>query len=79
MGCGAVRPKAELLRIALSGDQVVVDPTATLPGRGAYVCDAACAERAVRRRALPRALRRTVETPPDFVDLVRLHGEEAHS
>jgi predicted RNA-binding protein YlxR (DUF448 family) len=61
-----------------AGPRVVVDPAARLPGRGAYVCDADCAERALKRRAVTRALRRTAEIPPDFVESVRLHGEKAH-
>jgi predicted RNA-binding protein YlxR (DUF448 family) len=50
--------------------RVVADPTARLPGRGAYVCNAACAEIALRRRALPRAFRRAVTTAPDFVESI---------
>jgi predicted RNA-binding protein YlxR (DUF448 family) len=73
-----VRPKAELLRLVEERGRVVVDPAAVLPGRGAYVCDADCAERAIRRRAIGRALRGGVEIPPDFVESVRLHGEKAH-
>ncbi|HSD79923.1 MAG TPA: YlxR family protein [Solirubrobacteraceae bacterium] len=68
MGCGRIRPKPELRRLAVSGDQVVVDPGGTLPGRGAYVCDAACARRALQRRALPRAFRRAVPPAPDLVE-----------
>jgi len=50
--------------------RVVADPAARLPGRGAYVCDARCAAEAVRRRALQRAFRRRVTTPPEFVDSI---------
>jgi predicted RNA-binding protein YlxR (DUF448 family) len=60
------------------GATVVVDPRATLPGRGAYVCGADCAERAVKRRVIGRALRHQADIPPDFVESVRLHGEKAH-
>ncbi|WP_407318290.1 YlxR family protein [Isoptericola halotolerans] len=38
--------------------QVVVDPRGNLPGRGAWIHpDLACLDLAVRRRAVPRALR----------------------
>ena len=85
MGCGRVAPKAALLRLAAvraeDGPEqvepgeaarhvVVADPAARLPGRGAYVCDARCAEAALRRRALPRAFRRPVKTPSDFVESI---------
>jgi predicted RNA-binding protein YlxR (DUF448 family) len=40
----------------------VVDADAVRQGRGAYVCDAACFEKAVASRALPRAFRRSVQT-----------------
>jgi predicted RNA-binding protein YlxR (DUF448 family) len=76
-----VAPKHSLLRLAAvrqapHGDdagavaRVVPDPAARLPGRGAYVCNAACAETALRRRALPRAFRRAVTTAPDFVESI---------
>jgi predicted RNA-binding protein YlxR (DUF448 family) len=84
VGCGRVAPKAALLRLAAvrpagassadvrgaTPDIVVADPAARLPGRGAYVCDARCAEAALRRRALPRAFRRPVTTPSDFVESI---------
>jgi uncharacterized protein len=68
VGCGRSAPKAELIRIALAGDKVVVDRAARLPGRGAYVHGRACADRAVARRAFGRAFRRAVAVPPDFVE-----------
>jgi predicted RNA-binding protein YlxR (DUF448 family) len=54
----------------LDGDRVVADPARTRPGRGAYVCNAACAEQALQRRSLPRAFRRAVHTPEDFVESI---------
>jgi predicted RNA-binding protein YlxR (DUF448 family) len=68
VGCGRVAPEARLRRLALRHDRVVADPAAALPGRGAYVCDDACLERAVRRRAFGRAFRRSVSVPPDLVE-----------
>jgi predicted RNA-binding protein YlxR (DUF448 family) len=52
------------------GDRVVLDPARTLPGRGAYVCDAACAGAAVERRAFNRAFRRAVSVDHDLVESV---------
>jgi predicted RNA-binding protein YlxR (DUF448 family) len=56
--------------VAVAGDRVVADASATRPGRGAYVCDAACAEAAIRRRAFGRAFRRPVTVNPDFVESI---------
>lgn len=57
IGCGARRDKAELVRLVASAGQVVVDGEQRATGRGAYVCDVRCAEKAVGRKALNRALR----------------------
>lgn len=68
MGCGTVRPKRLLVRLALLDGRVVRDERAVRPGRGAYVCGAACFERARAARALPRAFRSAVPTPPNSLD-----------
>jgi predicted RNA-binding protein YlxR (DUF448 family) len=67
-----------LLRLVAVERRVVLDPAATMPGRGAYVCGPDCAERAVKRRAVSRALRGTAEISEDFVESIRLHGEKAN-
>ncbi len=60
IGCRTARPKDALLRVARTPEGVHADPSARLPGRGAYVCyDPDCLAM-VRRRdgaALRRALR----------------------
>lgn len=38
VGCGRVREKKDLLRLAILGRTLRVDPKARLPGRGLYVC-----------------------------------------
>ena len=64
MGCGRVRPQAELRRFAADPEgRVVEDAARRLASRGAYVCDDACLEQATKRRAWGRAFRRAV-TPP---------------
>jgi len=70
VACGRRAPKATLHRVALVGDRAVSDPTAILPGRGAYVCDAACARAAIDRRALHRAFRRAVSVGDDLVESI---------
>jgi len=58
VGCRERAAKSELLRIVVAGNEVVPDPRARLPCRGAYLHPSQeCFERARRRRAFPRALR----------------------
>jgi predicted RNA-binding protein YlxR (DUF448 family) len=82
VGCGRIAPKSDLLRIAASaregGGEAVADPQARLPGRGAYLCRApsgsapqgACLERALHRRAFPRALRADVSVSRELVESI---------
>ncbi len=82
MGCGRIAAKAELLRIGLRGGdgarEAVLDPAARLPGRGAYLCrgargdapEARCLALALRRNALPRALRASVTVAPELVESI---------
>jgi predicted RNA-binding protein YlxR (DUF448 family) len=56
--------------VVVVGDRVVVDADAMLPGRGAYVCDATCAQAAIDRRAFPRAFRRAVSVGDDLVESI---------
>lgn len=58
VGCRTVRPQAELIRIARDAGGAVRLAPRRWAGRTAYVCrSAACLERALARKALPRALR----------------------
>ena len=62
VGCRQRVAKAELLRIVVddsgSGLQAVPDPRRRAPGRGAHLHPTSdCLDLALRRRALPRALR----------------------
>lgn len=58
LGCREMKPKPELLRIVRSPEgEVSLDARGKKPGRGAYVCpNAECLRRAVKSRALDRAL-----------------------
>jgi predicted RNA-binding protein YlxR (DUF448 family) len=62
-----VAPKTALHRLVAEDGVLAFDPAATRPGRGAYVCDAACHAEAVRRGAYGRALRRRVTVPDRLV------------
>ena len=62
-GCRTRRPKRELCRVVRTPQQTVeVDATGKRSGRGAYVCadNPACLEKAVKTRALERALEMSV-------------------
>ena len=56
-GCKLVVAQRELVRVAVSGDRVQLDPKRALPGRGAYVHPIA---RCVTVPGLAKALRRQV-------------------
>jgi predicted RNA-binding protein YlxR (DUF448 family) len=58
--CRAARPRTELLRVVAVGSRLTADPSARLPGRGAYLCGRPeCLQGAGARdgAALRRALR----------------------
>ncbi|MFE9428875.1 YlxR family protein [Kitasatospora sp. NPDC006697] len=58
VGCRKRAAKHELLRVTAVEGVCVPDPSAMLPGRGAYLHpEQSCLDLAVRRRALPRAFR----------------------
>ncbi|HWG60072.1 MAG TPA: YlxR family protein [Streptosporangiaceae bacterium] len=58
VGCRVRAAKSDLLRVVVAGNDIVPDPQARSPGRGAYVHPSQeCFELAQRRRSFPRALR----------------------
>ncbi|TFB93707.1 MULTISPECIES: YlxR family protein [Cryobacterium] len=60
IGCRSRAPRSSLLRVVARESELVVDETATLPGRGAWLHPtAACFQDALRRHAFGRALRVT--------------------
>ena len=64
VGCRAMRPKRELVRIVRGAEGVIsIDPKGKAPGRGAYLCaqSGVCLEKAVKTRALERALEHPIE------------------
>lgn len=67
VGCRTVRAKRELIRVVRTpnGEIKLDTQTQKVPGRGAYLCpDPQCLTRAVRAKALERALKAPV---PDEV------------
>ena len=71
MGCRAVRPPDELVRVVATPDGRLVVGRG-LPGRGAWLCadTVSCLDAAARRKAFAWTLR--TEIAPDAVDLLRL-------
>jgi predicted RNA-binding protein YlxR (DUF448 family) len=67
VGCGALAAKPDLLRVVRVDGRVQADPEQRMPGRGAYVCDRTCAERALRHGAFARAFRSSVLIHPDLL------------
>lgn len=63
VGCGAERPKSEMLRVTRGPDGVIsVDSTGRAPGRGTYVCPSMeCVRAAMKKKSLQRALKHPVE------------------
>ena len=76
MGCREMKPKRELVRVVRSPEgEVSVDLTGKKNGRGAYVCrDAQCLKKAVKTKALSRALETPV--PEELYDRLRDELEE---
>ena len=58
VACRTMRPKKELVRVVRTPEgETKVDSTGRANGRGAYLCrDISCLEKAVRSKALDRAL-----------------------
>ena len=68
MGCGALAAKSDLQRVVVVDGLVQPDPAQRRPGRGAYVCNRACAEQAMRRGGFQRSFRAAVRPDPDLVN-----------
>ena len=68
LGCREQKPKNELIRVVRSPEgEVSLDFRGKAPGRGAYLCrDMACLKKALKSRALDRAL--NVPVPEDLYD-----------
>ena len=72
-GCREKKPKRELIRVVRSPEgEVSFDITGRKAGRGVYLCnDKACLSKAIKSRALSRALE--CEIPEEVYE--RLEGE----
>lgn len=68
VGCRTMKEKRSLVRVVRTEEgSAAVDPTGKMNGRGAYVCaDAECLKKAVKSRALDRALE--VKISPEVME-----------
>ena len=77
VACREKKEKKQQVRVVRSPEGVIsIDARGKMPGRGAYLCrSTTCLERAVKTRALQRALE--CEIPPETLALLRTQIEEA--
>lgn len=62
VGCTESKDKNDLIRIAIYEGEITVDQTGRSKGRGIYICknSPGCFDKAVKRKAFERALKRPV-------------------
>ena len=79
LGCREMKPKSELIRVVRSPEGAIsIDLRGKANGRGAYICpDTQCLKKAIRAKALARALE--VEIPQEIYDtlLAELEAERS--
>ena len=77
LGCNVKKAKKELLRVVRTPEgEIVLDFTGKRSGRGAYICRSrACLEKAVKSKALSRALE--TEITQEIYDLLDTQMKEA--
>ena len=75
LGCREMKPKRELIRVVRSPEgEISLDYRGKASGRGAYVCpDAQCLKKAIRARALERALSTSI--PPEILERLKAEME----
>ncbi len=62
VGCRVMMEKKALKRVVRSSEGTInLDMVGKAPGRGAYVCSLPCLERAVKTRAIERALGQKID------------------
>ncbi|MDD7593613.1 MAG: YlxR family protein [Peptoniphilaceae bacterium] len=74
--CGEQKPKRELLRVVHTvDDEIVIDASGKLNGRGAYLCKSGdCLQNAQKKNRLKQALKTNV--PEEFYEQLRRVAEE---
>lgn len=81
VSCRVMKPKKELVRVVRTPEgEVAIDDTGRKNGRGAYLCrDAECLKKALKTRALERALDHALgeETQKALLEAFAGYGHEA--
>ena len=67
-GCQEMKTKKEMIRVLKTPeDEIVIDSTGKMNGRGAYVCRSlACLQNAIKTKGLERSLK--VSIPKELVE-----------
>lgn len=63
VGCREMKSKKEMLRVLKTAEEeVILDMTGKMNGRGAYLCkNAECLEKAMKHKGLERSLKMEIE------------------
>ena len=62
VGCNEMKSKKEMLRVLKTAEEVVLDTTGKMNGRGAYLCkNAECLKKAMKHKGLERSLKMEIE------------------
>lgn len=63
VGCNEMKSKKEMLRVLKTAeDEVVLDATGKLNGRGAYLCrNEECLKKAIKQKGLERSLKMNID------------------
>lgn len=71
VGCGEMKPKAELTRVVKSADgEIFIDLKGKANGRGAYIChDINCLNKAIKAKRLERAFEKAIA--PEVYDTLK--------
>lgn len=79
VGCKAVKPQKELIRIVDGSDGLVIDPDGKKNGRGVYVCpETKCIYDAIKNNGFKRSLKRNIEkeTIDKLAEELKEYGQE---
>lgn len=76
LGCGENKSKKDLIRIVKTPeDEIVVDTTGKINGRGAYICNnSECLERAVENKNISKSLKK--ELTKEIYDELKVKIED---
>ena len=71
IGCGTKNDKKELVRIVKSkNDEIIIDNTGKLPGRGAYICcNPTCLDKIIKSKRLEYAF--NTKVPSEVYEKLR--------